>query len=100
MFSKIRSLIFKLDPDASGNTSLQAGLVGIEDTARTPNVINSIVVKSDTYKGHIESTIEIVRVITTQTGYKFFVTPTGRSDITILQGSSIFIEELSDSKAV
>ena len=56
-------VIFKLDPDASDNTTLQAGLVGIEDTARTPNVINSVVVKSDTYKGHIESTIEIIRVI-------------------------------------
>ena len=93
-------VIFKLDPEASGNTSLQAGLVGIEDTARKPNVINSVVVKSDTYKGHIESTIEIVKVITEHQGYKFFVSPTGSSDITILQGSSIFIEELSDSKPI
>jgi len=93
-------VIFKLDPDASDNTTLQAGLVGIEDTARTPNVINSVVVKSDTYKGHIESTIEIIRVIANVVSYKFFVTPTGSSNITILQGSSIFIEELSDSKAV
>tara|TARA_R110002074_G_C11971550_1_gene610758 strand:- start:103 stop:438 length:336 start_codon:yes stop_codon:yes gene_type:complete len=53
--------IFKLDPSASGNTSLLNGEVGIEIAGDA--VVNSGMVKSDTYKRHIESTIDIIQDI-------------------------------------
>ena len=89
--------IFKLDPDASGNTSLLSGGVGIEIAGGA--VVNSVMVKSDTYKGHIESTIDIIQDIAEPLVYKFFAEPTGASSIVILQGSSIFITEMSRAEA-
>ena len=52
-YEKLYQLREGLDPSASTNTSLNNNSVGIEELGGT--VINSILVKSDTYKGHIES---------------------------------------------
>ena len=87
------TVLFKLDPSASTNTSLNNNSVGIEELGGT--VINSILVKSDTYKGHIESTIDIVKQIGGKgASYKFFMSPSRGSSTVILQGSSIFITQL------
>ena len=92
------TVIFKLDSSASGNTSLLSGGVGIE--VFNGATINSIIVKSDTYKGHIESTIDIIQNLETAIAYKFFIQPTGASNLVVLQGSSIFISEMSRSEPI
>jgi hypothetical protein len=86
------TVIFKLDPDASDSTNLISSSIGIESTDRS--IINSVIVKSDTYKGHIESTIDIIKDIQKEVTYKFFIEPGRGSSISILQGSSIFITNM------
>ena len=91
------TVLFKLDP--SGGSGNNNNSVGIE---KDGTVINSILVKSSGFQGHIESTVDIVyHVISSSTynpEFKFFMSPYDKQytsdSIAILQGSSIFITQL------